>query len=181
MKKGNIILGSILVLFGGVALLNNIGFIHYELAIWRFWPLVLLIPGLVFQNQYFSNHGDPGFLVPGGILTTYGLLFMYCSFFGYHVLAYLWPLFLGGVGVGLFQLYYFGNREKPLFYVSAGFLAFTAFTLFFGILNIKGNFVFPIILILIGASMLLKSNKDSGQPIITVEYENDEVDDHESR
>ncbi len=179
MKKGNSLIGVLLLGLGSIALLNNIGIINFDFAIWKFWPLFLLIPGLVFELQYFNNDAPVGLLVPGGILTTYGVLFMYCSFFGYGSLAYLWPIFLGGVGVGLFQLYYFGDRAKPLFYVSASFLGFASFSIFFALLNIKGNLVFPAILIIIGGFILFGNKSNDSSPIISVEYENEKEEKEE--
>lgn len=173
MKKSNITFGGILIVIGIVALLNNIGLIDYQISIWKFWPLFLLIPGLTFEYHYFSKEGNAGLLVPGGILTTYGLLFMYCSFVSYSVLAYLWPVFIGGVGVGLFQLYYFGKEDRALFYVSMSFIAFAVLTSFLGILNIKGNLVLPIILITIGGIILFSPHKDKSDPIINVEYDDE--------
>lgn len=172
MKKNNVFLGIFLLAMGGLALLNNLGVINYSLSVWRLWPLSMIIPGLMFELAYFNNDGSPGLLVPGGILLTQGLLFMFCSFFGYGHLSYLWPLFIGSVGIGLFQLYYFGGRERALFYVSSGFLGFTMVSIFFSMLSIKGNYIFPIILILLGAFMLYKPNKD--KPIVTVEYDKEE-------
>lgn len=178
MKKSNMTLGGVLIVFGLVALLNNLGLINYQISIWKFWPLFLLIPGLVFENEYFSKGGNAGLLVPGGILTTYGLLFMYCSFVSYSVLAYLWPVFIGGVGIGLFQLYYFGEKERALFYVSSAFIGFAAVSSFLSILNIRGNYVLPVILISVGALILFSPHKDKEDPIITFEYENENKDEN---
>lgn len=171
MKKSNITLGAILIGLGLIALLNNLGFIHYQLSFWKFWPLFLLVPGLIFELQYFNHNGPVGLLVPGGILTTYGLLFMYCSFISYSSLAFLWPVFIGGVGIGLFQLYYFGEKQRPLFYVSASFIGFAAFSIFLGLLNLEGNIVLPLILIAIGG-LILFSPKNNDKPVITVEHKN---------
>ncbi len=179
MKKGNTIIGGLLLALGGMALLNNLGITNYHFSVWRFWPLFLLVPGLLFELQYFNKEGHVGLLVPGGILTTYGTLFMYCSFFGYGALSYLWPVFLGGVGVGLFQLYYFGERAKPLFYVSASFIGFSLVSIFFSLLSIRGNFVFPVVLMALGGMILFGNKNKNSDPIIHVEYENDEKDEVE--
>lgn len=172
MKKGNVLIGLILLVLGGTALLGNLGIIDFTFSIWRLWPLALLIPGLVFELSYFNENGPVGLLVPGGILTTYGMLFMFCSFFGFGHLSYLWPLFLGGVGIGLYQLYYFGNRERALFWVSISFIGFSLLSIFFSVLSLEGNLVLPIILIGLGFVMIY--NPKSKKPIITVEYEDED-------
>lgn len=176
MKKNNAIIGVVLLAVGGMALLNNLGITDFNLSIWRFWPLVFIIPGLAFELNYFNGNAPVGVLVPGGIFLTYGGLFLFCSFFGYGHMAYLWPLFLGGVGVGLFQLYYFGNREKPIFWVSFGFLSFSLVSIFFGLLSLKGSFVLPVILIGVGAMMLF-NHKEHDKPIVTFEFDRDEEED----
>lgn len=172
MKKGNVLIGLILLILGGTALLGNLGVIDFTFSVWRLWPLFLLIPGLAFELSYFNNNGPVGLLVPGGILTTYGMLFMFSSFFGYGHLSYLWPVFLGAVGIGLYQLYYFGKRERPLFWVSISFISFSVISIFFSLLSIEGNLVLPIILIVLGGLMIY--NPKSNKPIITVEYEDEE-------
>lgn len=174
MKKGNMLFGIMLLVIGGTALLGNLGWIDFSFSIWRLWPLFLLIPGLSFELSFFNDNGPVGLLVPGGILTTYGTLFMFCSFFGYGHLSYLWPIFLGGVGVGLYQLYYFGNRERPLFWVSISFLSFSLLSIFFSLLSLEGNFVLPIFLIVLGAVLIFSPKNKSGKPVVTVEYENED-------
>jgi hypothetical protein len=172
MKKKNYMLGIILLAIGFMTLFNNLGLTNFHFALWKFWPMFLIIPGLSFELGYFNNNGPAGLLVPGGILLTYGLLFQFCTFFGYSHMAYLWPLFIGGVGVGLFQLYYFGERHRGLLFTSLGFLAFTLVSVFFALLSLKGNFILPIILIVVGGMMLF--NKKNGDPIITVEYDKED-------
>lgn len=174
MKKNNLVLGVLLLAIGGIALLNNMGITDFNISIWRLWPLFMIIPGLAFELSYFNNNGPVGLLVPGGILLTQGALFMFCSFFGYGHLAYLWPVFVGSVGIGLFQLYYFGNRERPLFYVSGAFIAFSVLSIFLSLISLEGNYVLPIILIAVGGMLLFNPKNTNNKPIITVEYENDE-------
>lgn len=174
MKKGNLTLGAILIGIGLLAVLNNLGITNYHFTIWKLWPLFLLIPGIIFELNYFNKNGPAGLLVPGGILTTYGLMFMYCSIVDWNAMGHIWPLFLGGVGIGLFQLYYFGGKAKALFYVSSGFLSFAGITIFFNLLSIRGNYVLPIILIFIGFLIIFSPKNNGGKPIITVEYENDD-------
>lgn len=112
MRKGDYITGVIFILIGGVFLLNNFNVIQFNIE--NQWPLFLLIPGLVFEASYFIRRRDAGLLVPGGILTTYGLLFYANEMYGWSWMSDLWPIFPLGVAIGLFQLYLFGGREKGL-------------------------------------------------------------------
>ncbi len=173
MKKNNMIIGVILVGLGLMALLNNFGILGFNFSVWQLWPVVFLIPGLVFELNYFNNNGPVGFLIPGGILTTFGVIFMICSIFGYSHMVYLWPWFVGSVGVGFYQLYIFGNRERPIFWLAFSFLAFAITSSALSLLSIKGNFVFPVLLIVIGGIML-KQSRSNDEPLFKVEVEKDE-------
>ncbi|MCH4890602.1 hypothetical protein EZV73_23675 [Acidaminobacter sp. JC074] len=174
MKKNHSVLGIILLAMGVIALLNTLNIINFSFSIWRLWPLIFLIPGLVFELNYFNNNGSVGLVIPGGILTTVGLLFMICSIFGYQHMTYLWPWFLGSVGVGLYQFYVFGDRERPVFWVSFGFLAFAVTSTVLSLLSFRGSFVFLIILIVVGLVLLKESRNKDDEPVFTFEYEKDE-------
>jgi len=76
MKKNNALGGFVLVVVGALMLANNLGNWNLFSMDWL-WPMFILIPGLVFELGYFSNRSNPGLLVPGGILTTLGLLFLF--------------------------------------------------------------------------------------------------------
>ena len=173
MKKNNMIFGIILLGLGVMALLNNLNIINFSFSIWRLWPLVFIIPGLVFELNFFNNNGPVGLVIPGGILLTFGLIFMICSIFGYGHMVYLWPWFLGGVGVGFYQFYVFGNREKPIFWIAFSFLAFAATSTVLSLLSFKGSFVFPVLLIVIGLILLKQSRDKNDDPVFKVEYDND--------
>ncbi len=131
MKKINYIFGFLLLCIGVILILSNFGVIE---IVWdNLWPLFLLVPGIVFELSYFIYRKDAGLLVPGGILITYGLLFLVNVIYGWQLMEYLWPLFPLGVAIGLLQLYLFGVREKGLL-IPVGILG--AISLFFLINNL---------------------------------------------
>jgi hypothetical protein len=86
--------GSILVV---VSLLffycNFMGWWHMEIL----WPVFILAPAVGFVAMYFGGPKDQGLLVPAGILSAVGLIFLFIStgFEDY------WPLFLIVAGVVL--------------------------------------------------------------------------------
>ena len=148
------ILGILLLTIGILLLASNFGFI--EISWQHLWPLFLLVPGILFEFGFFIYRKDAGLLVPGGILTTYGLLFLSNVIYGWQLMEYLWPVFLLGVAIGLFQLYLFGEREKGLL-IPVGIL--TAISLFFlanHLVNINFRLMAGIILIFIGLVIILK-------------------------
>ena len=157
MNKFPNILGIVLLLMGIILLLSNFGFI--EISWKHLWPLFLLVPGILFEFGFFIYRKDAGLLVPGGILTTYGLLFLANTIYGWQLMGYLWPVFLLGVAIGLFQLYLFGERENGLL-IPVGIL--TALSLFFLIthlVNINFKIIAGIIFIFIGLGIILKQVK----------------------
>ncbi|MBB6632030.1 LiaI-LiaF-like domain-containing protein [Clostridium algidicarnis] len=163
MKKGNIIFGIILILLGLSALINRIFFIDI-LSFRNLWPLFLLVPGILFEVKYFETRKDPGMLVPGGILTTLGTLFLIENISSFHFKKYIWPLYPLSVAIGLFQLYWFGNREKglliPIFIltiVSVMSILNQVFNKFFYWMDYK--LLFPVILIGIGLYVLFNEMK----------------------
>lgn len=163
MKKGNIIFGIILILLGLSALINRIFFIDI-LSFRNLWPLFLLIPGILFEVKYFETRKDPGILVPGGILTTLGTLFLMENISSFHLRKYIWPLYPLSVAIGLFQLYWFGNREKglliPIFIltiVSVMSILNQVFNKLFYWMDYK--LIFPVILIGIGLYVLFNEMK----------------------
>lgn len=161
MRGRNYFWGIILIFIGlGAILINifNIGFI----TISQLWPIFVLIPGLTFEASYFSTRKGPGLLVPGGILTTIGILFFFETFTNWNFAEYTWPIYPFAVAIGLYQLYLFGARERgllvPVFILTT--ITVMAFTImFFGNVFywLSTSLIIPIILIAIGVYMLTKN------------------------
>ncbi len=155
MKKTGMLPGVLLIAAGVLLLASNIGLFRFN---WNFvWPLFLLVPGLVFEFSFFGTGRNPGVLVPGGILTLYGLFFYLNILTGWSFMDNLWPVFILGPAIGLFQLYVFGGRERGTLIASSilGFISmvFLSFTLF----GFAADFIGPAILILFGLFILAKN------------------------
>lgn len=174
MKRINsMVWGSVLLLVGAVLTLNQVGVLSFgnNMAL----PIILLSLSVVFHLYYFlSRGGNEGLLVPGGILLVYGLLFLSvfqlnCSF------SQMWPLFILGPAVGLFELYAFSRGARgsmiPVFILTAiggGFLLMT-----FGVAN--WNIVIALLLICIGGAMMISAflradhrRQEAAQPHVEV-------------
>ncbi|HWJ03475.1 MAG TPA: DUF5668 domain-containing protein [Verrucomicrobiae bacterium] len=155
---GKRLMGITLILIGSALALETMGLINLS---WNlFWPLFLLVPGLGFHVAFFaSDNRNPGLLVPGGILTTYGLLFLFMELTAWSLMHILWPVFILGVALGLFELYIFGPRENALL-IPVGILSLVGFAfLLINLLNIGGGALIGLALIAIGAITLLQGNK----------------------
>ena len=103
---GLIIPGTILLLYG---------FLFWYCAVFDrwdnighgLWPVFILGPGFGFIFIYLFAKRDPGFLIPGLILSGLGLLFLliFNNIFSY------WPLFLIAIGVYLVYTYLSSRNE----------------------------------------------------------------------
>ena len=173
MKKINYLFGLLLLFIGVLLILANFGVIE---IVWdNLWPLFFLIPGILFELSYFIYRKDDGnrggiedfpgssLLILGGIFITYGLLFLVNVIYGWHLMEYLWPIFLLGVAIGLLQAYLFGGREKYLL-IPVGILgAGSLFFLINNLLFVDFKFLAGIVLVLIGIWVIFKKSKsDNG-------------------
>ena len=159
MKKINYLFGLFLLFIGVLLILANFGVI--EISWNNLWPLFLLIAGIFFELSYFISQKDAGLLVPGGILITYGLLFLVNVNYGWHLMENLWPIFPLGVAIGLFQLYLFGGQEKGLL-IPVGILgAVSLFFLINNLLYVDFRLLAGILLVLIGIWVIIKKAKSN--------------------
>lgn len=160
MKRNNFFWGMLLVLIGVMALSNNVlGFRIFDMA--SLWPCFVLIPGLSFEFSYFTTRRNPGVLVPGGILTTLGGLFLFETLTRWNFSEYTWPIYPLAVAIGLFQLYLFGGRNRGLL-VPVGILSavsvISLISMIYGNLVdfVGATIVIPVILILFGIWIIFK-------------------------
>lgn len=162
MRQNRIFVGLFFILVGIIGIFGKvIGFNIFSMR--QLWPLFVLVPGLTFEFVYFSTKKNPGILVPGGILTTIGSLFLFETMTGWAFSRYTWPVYILAVAIGLLQLYLFGGREKgilvPVFIL--GGIAIISFCkmVFGGIFWWLGNsIIIPIGILIIGLAILLKKN-----------------------
>jgi hypothetical protein len=149
MKRNNalILWGTLFLIAGAFLILGQTGVIaDYDRLI---LPAILLGISLAFHLQYFLSSGrNEGILVPAGILLVYGLLFLATALWD-APMNMLWPLFILGPAVGLFEMYAFsGGRSGsmiPVFIltvIGGSFLLLTC--------RVVGNFMLVVALLLIG-------------------------------
>ena len=163
MERRGSTVGIILIIAGILMLLDKV-FNLYFLSMSNFWPIFVLIPGLSFEAGYFETKKNPGLLVPGGILTTIGILFFFETFTDWQFSAYTWPIYPLSVAIGLFQLYLFGYRQKelliPVFIL--GGISLISFAIMFmksAFGWIDGSVIIPALFILIGIVVLINGFK----------------------
>lgn len=162
MRRSNLWVGIIFILLGVFFLLNNFNILDFSIVsiISRFWPsLFFVLPGLAFHSLFFSGtNKDAGILVPGGILLTMGVVLQISVAF--NAFDVMWPGFIAAVAVGLFELYYFGSRDKVLL-IPAGILGGLSLLFFstFSMSRIFGGMFkqlfLPVVLIIAGLVVML--------------------------
>jgi len=91
-----VLLAVILILVLGK--LGVIGFLFSVL-----WPFLLLGLGLWLHYGYFRGRWIAAVLLPAGMLVIDSVLFILCELFGWGILHVLWPFFLFGIAVGLYE------------------------------------------------------------------------------
>ncbi|MFF2890278.1 hypothetical protein [Paenibacillus sp. NPDC057967] len=160
-------IGGVLLLLLGIILLLNQGETFGPGKIFAyFWPSLFVIPlGLFFHWLYFSvtERRASGLLIPGGVLLTAGFVCQIAMLFGNW--EYMWPGFILAPAVGLFEFYWFGNRNKWLLIpiniltvLSLLFFIVFSFSSLFDVLLTKQPY-FAILLIVGGAAILTLRKK----------------------
>jgi len=163
MKGEKYFLGIVLVIIGVFGVLNR-GFNINIISILNFWPLLVLMIGIGCEYGYFSRRKSPELLVPGGILTTIGLLFIFELMTNWRFSEYTWGIYTLAVAIGLLQLYIFGGKEKGLLIpvviltlVSLRSLGAIVWRTLFG--WIGTSIIFPLAILILGVYIIIKKKR----------------------
>ncbi|WLR43144.1 hypothetical protein LC087_02755 [Bacillus carboniphilus] len=117
---------------------------------------------MVFHLAYFfssKEQRNAGLLVPGGILTSIGFILLFEEWSHWSYAAVTEPLYIFAVVIGLFELWFFGERNKGLL-VPIFILSLIGFYLFFSAFFTLGEEqIWPVILIIIGIFVFFKGLK----------------------
>lgn len=165
MRRGNYLVGLLLIVIGAVVLImKGFGIKILEFDSSDFWVFIVLLVGLTFEISFFlTGARAPGLLIPGGIITTIGFLFMFEVATNWYFAEYTWPVYILSVAIGLFQMYLFSGRHRGLLIaslivggVAAFFMVSVVFAQITSILN-PGVFI-PIALIAAGIAILFSGS-----------------------
>ena len=94
--RPNIVFGLLLVAFGTIFLLHNLG-VHAFDEFWNYWPLALILLGL--SKAFSGRHDERTF---GWILTFIGGVFFARYVLGWHVhMREFWPVIVIIIGISI--------------------------------------------------------------------------------
>ena len=158
-NAGTLIAGTILIVLGLLALAGN--FVR-DLD-WGFlWPFIIIgFGGLFFLAMFAGGKQAAAFAIPGSIISGIGLVLLFQNLTGrWEPMSYFWTLIVVFVGVGIYLMGFYGGDENQKRsgwgVMKVGFVLFIIFGAFFEmIFSSFGNLIFPLLLILLGAYLIL--------------------------
>lgn len=158
-NAGTLIAGTILILFGLMALTGQVfQFINWG-AVWPF--IVIGFGALFFVAMAAGGRQAAPFAIPGSIISGVGLVLLIQNITGHwESMSYFWTLIILFVGFGIYMMGRQSGDEKQKqsgwSVMRVGFILFIIFGAFFEmIFSSFGNMIFPILLILLGAYLVL--------------------------
>jgi hypothetical protein len=161
-KKGEFSMNRSIMPIGFILLVLGIGFITIKLGMTLFgllWPLLLLVAGWLLHKMYFRGNLPAIALVPGGLLVISSLPLLYGNWFGWDALIYLWPLFLFGASIGIYEYYRYGrssDRTLAVLAIALGVVSAVALSV---TLFIKLSFMFVAIVLVVVGIVLIRRSK----------------------
>jgi hypothetical protein len=155
VNKQSAAVGVLVLAAGLVILLGKLGVFAFIGTV--FWPLFILIPGVLLHVLYFGRMVPSIVLVPAGILTVVSVILLIGNWFGWNLMKHLWPFFLFAVAVGLYEYYVFGYSRSRTVWTASVALAVLSFILFgITLLWTWGIYLFAAVLIGLGAWLVLR-------------------------
>ena len=156
---GALIAGTILILFGLLALAGQV----FRLVNWGLiWPFAVIGVGALFFVAMFAGGKQSAALaIPGSIVSGIGLILLFQNITGHwESMSYFWTLIILFVGLGIYLmgLYSENPSQKASGWrvMKVGLILFILFGTFFEMLfSSFNNLIFPVLLILLGVYLVL--------------------------
>jgi phosphatidylserine synthase len=159
-KPGQLVIGILLIVLGAIWLVAQ--FFGGD-VINNFWPLFLVVGGLIFYAAYYLRREKPpgyeGLLFPGTYLMVLGILFILMNLIGWQAMRFFWPTFLFGIVISLGAMYKFGNVDSPQQKsdLISAIRVLTIISVVLYLIAIGGLKTWPLILIIIGVVILYRA------------------------
>lgn len=121
--------------------------------LYKFWPLVIISLAGGFAGIYIRrNRREFFFLAISVYLALFGLLALYLNFTAWNQLSFLWPLFIGFLGLSSLFVFILHSRNRMYLFLSLFMLSMS--TIFFLVFYLSGQ-LWWLTFILLGFSILV--------------------------
>jgi hypothetical protein len=158
-NAGALIAGTLLIVFGLMALAGQL----FRIVDWgSLWPFAIIGFGsLFFVGMFAGGKQAAALAIPGSVVGGIGLILLFQNITGHwESMSYFWALIIMFVGVGIYVMGTYGGDESQKRsgwrVMKTGFILFIIFGLFFEMLfSSFNNIVFPVLLIVLGAYLVL--------------------------
>lgn len=159
-NTGGLIGGAVLIAVGLLSLAGRI----FDNFNWGFvWPFIVIGVGAIFFVAMFAGGKQTAaFAIPGSIISGIGLVLLFQNIVKHwESMSYFWTFIVIFVGLGIYVMGWYGGdegqKQSGWRVMKVGFILFIIFGAFFEILIFSSfnNLVFPILLILLGAYLVL--------------------------
>jgi hypothetical protein len=166
-NAGALVGGALLIAFGLLALAGQV----FRNVDWGFlWPFTVIGFGALFFVLMFSGGKQAAaFAIPGSIVGGIGLILLFQNITQHwESMSYFWTLIILFVGVGIYIMGLYGGdiqqKQSGLRVMRVGFILFVIFGAFFEmIFSSFSNILFPLLLIVLGAYLVLSRSGLFGQ------------------
>ena len=166
-NAGALVGGAILIAFGLLALAGQV----FRNVDWGFlWPFTVIGFGAVFFVLMFTGGKQAAaFAIPGSIVGGIGLVLLFQNITNHwESMSYFWTLIILFVGAGIYIMGLYGGdlkqKEAGMRVMKIGFILFVIFGAFFEmIFSSFSNIIFPVLLIILGAYLVLSRSGLFGQ------------------
>lgn len=144
------VLAVLCIGIGALLMLENYGFIN---GVYNLWPVFPLVIGVGFCMLYRDrNRRDLTVLAMGVYLIQFSALAFYENYTSWKSMAYLWPFFVGFLGVSFLAIY--ASKGTGTVFFHLGMFLIGLCGVFFLIFSVDYR-LWPISLVLFGISILL--------------------------
>lgn len=156
---GALIGGALLIGFGLLSLVDRL----FTTVNWGFlWPFSIIGFGaLFFVGMFATGKNAAALAVPGSIVGGIGLVLLFQNLTQHwESMSYFWTLIIIFVGLGIYLMGWYGEEANQRYagmrLMKVGVILFIIFGAFFEMLFSSFNdMVFPVLLILLGAYLVL--------------------------
>jgi len=172
---GALVGGTVMIAFGLLALAGKV----FHSVNWGFlWPFIVIgLGALFFVAMFAGGRQTAAFAIPGSIIGGIGLVLLFQNITRHwESMSYFWTLIIMFVGTGIYIMGWYGEdagqKQSGMKVMRLGLIMFIVFGAFFELIfSSFNNMLFPILLIVLGAYLILsrsglfRNKKEADTPV----------------